>query len=55
LLKKYKKEVPQTWDELIETAEYILEQENDDSLVGYNGYFPSNNYNNNINDFIINQ
>jgi len=40
LLKKYNKEVPQTWDELIETAEYILEQENDESLVGYNGYFP---------------
>ncbi|ORX81926.1 acetyl-CoA synthetase-like protein [Anaeromyces robustus] len=42
-LDKYKKEIPKTWNELIETAEYILNQEsllyNNTSLIGYNGFF----------------
>lgn len=42
-LKKYEKEIPQTWDELLETAKYILENEKEkgnDKLIGYNGYIP---------------
>ncbi|OUM58225.1 hypothetical protein PIROE2DRAFT_16568 [Piromyces sp. E2] len=42
-LEKYGKEVPQTWDELIETAEYIISKErenNNNDLIGYNGFFP---------------
>jgi len=41
LLKKYKKNIPETWDELIETGKYIIEQEkehNGRDLIGYNGY-----------------
>jgi len=40
LLSKYGKEVPKTWDELISTANYILEKErelNNTELIGYNG------------------
>ncbi|OUM58224.1 hypothetical protein PIROE2DRAFT_16567 [Piromyces sp. E2] len=43
-LEKYKREVPQTWDELIETSEYIINKErenNNFNLVGYNGLFPN--------------
>jgi len=45
LLTKYNKTIPETWDELISTGEYILEQENKNSnidLIGYNGFFPGN-------------
>jgi len=37
LLEKYKKPIPQTWDELIETSLYIKERENDPELILYNG------------------
>eukprot|EP00833_Pecoramyces_ruminatium_P015881 jgi/Orpsp1_1/1189913/evm.model.d7180000075425.1 len=39
-LNKYKKNIPKTWNELIETASYILNEEkkiNNTDLVGYNG------------------
>ncbi|ORX83231.1 periplasmic binding protein-like II [Anaeromyces robustus] len=39
LLEKYNKTIPTTWDELIETSKYILEQENNSDLIGYNGLF----------------
>lgn len=45
LLDKYNKKPPKTWDELIETAKYILEEEKKighDDIFGYNGLFPSN-------------
>ncbi|ORX46582.1 periplasmic binding protein-like II [Piromyces finnis] len=41
-LEKYNKRVPLTWDELIQTTKYILNQEqqnNNSELIGYNGYF----------------
>jgi len=44
-LKKYGKESPKTWDELIETAEYIIKEEKDkynNEIIGYNGLFPGN-------------
>jgi len=44
-LDKYGKRVPQTWDELIETAEYILEHEhaeNNFGIIGYNALMPKN-------------
>jgi len=43
-LEKYEKEIPKTWDDLISTAKYIIEREreNDNDLIGYNGYFTSN-------------
>ncbi|OUM58626.1 hypothetical protein PIROE2DRAFT_16031, partial [Piromyces sp. E2] len=41
LLKEYDKRVPETWDELIETAEYILDEEKkkdpEVDLTAYNG------------------
>jgi len=40
LLKRYNKEVPKTWDELIETTKFILDKEKDTNLIGYKGYFP---------------
>jgi len=43
-LEKYHKRVPITWDELIETAQYIMDQErqnNNSDLIGYNGFFSS--------------
>eukprot|EP00833_Pecoramyces_ruminatium_P012701 jgi/Orpsp1_1/1186733/evm.model.d7180000052910.1 len=43
LLNKYEKNIPETWDELIETGKYILENEikkGNDDLIGYNGLFP---------------
>jgi len=43
-LNKYNKPIPKTWDELHETAKYILEQErllNNTELIGYNGFFSS--------------
>ncbi|ORX58641.1 periplasmic binding protein-like II [Piromyces finnis] len=41
LLQKYNKDVPKTWDELIEIGKYIKEKENDDNLIIYNGLFPN--------------
>jgi len=36
--------VPKTWDELIETSKYIINEEkrlyNNTELIGYNGLFP---------------
>jgi len=40
LLTTYNKRVPKTWDELIETSKYILQEEkkkNNTDLVAYNG------------------
>lgn len=48
LLQKYNKSIPKTWDEMIETAKFILEEErkqNNTQLIGYNGSFDSS-YNN---------
>jgi len=41
-LNKYNKTVPKTWDELIQTSKYIIEQEkalNNTDLIAYNGVF----------------
>jgi len=43
LLSKHNRVIPETWDELIETASYIIEQEKiqgNNDLVGYLGNFP---------------
>ncbi|ORX44204.1 periplasmic binding protein-like II [Piromyces finnis] len=43
LLNKYNKNVPKTWEELIDTGKYILEEEkklNNTNILGYNGLFP---------------
>ena len=41
LLDAYGKEIPKTWDELIDTARYIIQQEKEKNpeanLIGYNG------------------
>jgi len=42
LLNKYEKEIPKTWDELINTGKFILENERkngNEDLIGYNGLF----------------
>lgn len=42
----YKKPVPKTWEELIETTNYILDKErelNNTNIVGYNGLFSRKN------------
>ncbi|ORX76240.1 hypothetical protein BCR32DRAFT_304052 [Anaeromyces robustus] len=42
LLNKYNKTVPKTWNELLETGKYILNEEkkqNNTDLIGYNGLF----------------
>eukprot|EP00833_Pecoramyces_ruminatium_P000322 jgi/Orpsp1_1/1174354/evm.model.c7180000049786.1 len=39
LLDKYNRTIPETWDELKETAKYIMERENDPDLIPYNGFF----------------
>ncbi|ORX47393.1 hypothetical protein BCR32DRAFT_273624 [Anaeromyces robustus] len=42
-INKYNKTIPKTWDELIETASYILEKEKEignTDMAGYLGYFP---------------
>jgi len=40
LLKKYSKEVPVTWEKLIETSKHIIENEkNNTNIIGYNGLF----------------
>ncbi|ORX62519.1 periplasmic binding protein-like II, partial [Anaeromyces robustus] len=56
LLNRYKKDVPQTWDELIETSKYILEQErnlNNTELIAYNGLFSDLNAFNSFYEFIF--
>jgi len=42
LLKKYNREIPNTWEELIETAIFIVSKEFQlgNTIVGYNGLFP---------------
>jgi len=45
LFDKYNKKPPKTWDELIDTAEHIItqeEKEGNDGLIGYMGNFESN-------------
>ena len=42
LLNAYNRKIPETWDELIDTAKYIVEKErkrNNTDLVAYNGMF----------------
>jgi len=42
LLNKYNRKVPETWDQLLETAKYIKEEEkklNNTEIIGYNGLF----------------
>jgi len=40
LLEKHGKDIPKTWQELIDTSKYILEQEkNNTELIAYNGLF----------------
>ncbi|ORX77389.1 periplasmic binding protein-like II [Anaeromyces robustus] len=44
-LTKYNKTIPETWDELIETTQYIIEHEhteNNFNIIGYSGLFPKN-------------
>jgi len=41
-LDKYKKPVPETWDELIETSKYIIKQEhaqNNTDIIAFNGLY----------------
>ncbi|OUM67981.1 hypothetical protein PIROE2DRAFT_58379 [Piromyces sp. E2] len=42
LLDKYNKTIPKTWDELLKTSKFILNEEKkfNKDLIGYNGYFP---------------
>jgi len=45
LLEKYGKSIPKTWNELLETGEYILNEErkkNNNDISIYNGLFPCN-------------
>jgi len=54
LLDKYQREVPKTWDELEETALYILEKEHENgnkNLEGYAGQFAGELYQNYSNYF----
>lgn len=37
LLEKYNKSIPATWTELVDTAKYIMNEENDSNLYGYAG------------------
>jgi len=41
LLMKHKKNIPKTWDELLETGKYILDREKNEGneVIGYNGLF----------------
>jgi len=44
-MQKYNMTEPSTWDELIEKAEYILNEEKkigNTDIFGYNGFFPGN-------------
>jgi len=48
LLNKYEKDIPKTWDELIKTGKFILENERkngNEDLLGYNGLFAGKNNN----------
>ncbi|ORX64984.1 periplasmic binding protein-like II, partial [Anaeromyces robustus] len=44
LLKRHNRNIPKTWDELIDTAKFIMKEEadkyNNTELIGYNGFFP---------------
>jgi len=54
-LKKYNKNIPLSWDELLETGNYILQKEqqlNNNNIIGYNGFFPSNKYYNYLYKYI---
>jgi len=43
LLDKYGKDIPKTWQELMDTSKYILEREtNNTDLIAYNGLFTDN-------------
>jgi len=43
LLNKFKKSIPKTWDELIDTCKDIMnKEENDPELICYNGSFDGN-------------
>jgi len=45
LLRKYNKEIPKTWDDLIDTAKFIIKKEKEignEDIIGYNGLFPGN-------------
>jgi len=45
LLEKHHKSVPKTWDELLDSAKYILDEEKKAGVtdyVGYNGLFTGN-------------
>jgi len=42
LLNNHFKPIPKTWEELIDTCKYIMEQENDSDLICYNGLFDGN-------------
>jgi len=47
LLEKYNKTVPETWDELIDTANFIIQKEKEngnEDIIGYNGLFNSKNF-----------
>ena len=46
-LQKYNRPIPKTWDQLIETTEYILDEEKKkgNELNGYAALFPSSKYN----------
>ncbi|ORX45025.1 periplasmic binding protein-like II [Piromyces finnis] len=47
LLDKYGEKVPKTWDELIKTSKYIMEEEkklNNTDIISYNGLFSEGDY-----------
>jgi len=47
-LEKYNKKIPSTWDDLLQTGQDIIEQEqknnNEINLYGYNGLFIDSKY-----------
>jgi len=52
LLNKYEKDIPKTWDELIKTGKFILENERkngNEDLLGYNKIFENKKKNINKN------
>ncbi|ORX84281.1 periplasmic binding protein-like II [Anaeromyces robustus] len=47
LLSKYNKKIPKTWDELLETSKFILNEEkklNNTNIIGYNGLFTDDDF-----------
>ncbi|ORX83189.1 periplasmic binding protein-like II [Anaeromyces robustus] len=56
LLKKYNRRIPKTWEELMETSKYIMDEEknlNNTELMTYNGLFSDDDLGTyNINQFI---